>query len=158
MVINIEIDGFGKIEAEYLVSDLNGTLAMFGKVSPETKKLIKQLKSKLKIFILSADTFNNGKKIADDLGVGFHKISGTKSQAFEKCEFIQKLDPEKSIVMGNGRNDYMMFQKAKLAFGIMGEEGINPKTLKEADLVVNSPENALKMLLNPIALKAGLRE
>ena len=43
MVIKIEIDGFGKIEAKYLVSDLNGTLAMYGKVSPETKKLIKQL-------------------------------------------------------------------------------------------------------------------
>ena len=158
MVINIEIDGFGKIEAEYLVSDLNGTLAMFGEVSAETKKLIKQLKSKLKIFILSADTFNNGKKIADDLGVGFHKILGTKSQALEKCEFLQKLDPEKSIVMGNGRNDYMMFQKAKISFGIMGEEGINPQTLKEADLIVNRPENALKILLNPLALKAGLRD
>ncbi len=158
MVMNIEIDGFGKIEAEYLVSDLNGTLAMFGKVSPKTKNLIKQLKSKLKIFILSADTFNNGKEIADDLGVEFHKLSGTKSQALEKYEFLLNLGPEKSIVMGNGRNDYMMIQKAKLAFGIMGEEGINPKTLKEADLIVNSPENALKMLLNPIALKAGLRE
>lgn len=158
MVIKIEIDGFGKIEAKYLVSDLNGTLAMYGKVSPETKELINQLKPKIKIYILSADTFNNGKDIADDLGVEFHKLSGAKSQAFEKCEFIQKLDPEKSIVMGNGRNDYMMFQKAKLAFGIMGEEGINPITLKEADLVVNSPENALKMLLNPMALKAGLRE
>ena len=111
--MNIEIDGFGKIEAEYLVSDLNGTLAMFGKVSPKTKNLIKQLKSKLKIFILSADTFNNGKEIADDLGVEFHKLSGTKSQALEKYEFLQNLGPEKSIVMGNGRNDYMMIQKAK---------------------------------------------
>ena len=62
MVLNIEIDGFGKIEAEYLVSDLNGTLAMFGEVSSETKKLINQLKAKIKIYILSADTFNNGKK------------------------------------------------------------------------------------------------
>ena len=158
MVIKIEIDGFGKIEAKYLVSDLNGTLAMYGKVSPETKKLINQLKPKIKIYILSADTFNNGKDIADNLGVEFHKLSGAKSQALEKCEFLQNLEPEKSIVMGNGRNDYLMFQKAKLSLGILGNEGISPKTLKEADLVINSPENGLKLLLNPLALKAGLRE
>lgn len=157
MGIEVNIDGFGNLSLEFLVSDLNGTLSMYGTVSPTVKQLIAQVSSKLEIYIVTADTLQTGHAIAKDLGVKIFVLPRAKSQAVEKAEFVTQLGSEKVVVMGNGRNDYKMFQAARLAIGILGEEGISPRTMDRADLIVSSPIDALKLLLNPLALKAGLR-
>ncbi|WP_371806071.1 HAD family hydrolase [Candidatus Lokiarchaeum ossiferum] len=157
MGIDIEISGFGHLQLKYLVTDLNGTLSMYGELHPEVHALLSQLKEKMEIFILTADTLNTGEQIASELGVNWYKLTKQKSQATEKAKFVDNLGSKHVVVMGNGRNDVLMFQAAALAIGIMGEEGISPQTLEKADLIVKSPLDALKLLINPLALKAGLR-
>ena len=63
MGIDVDIDGFGNLSLEFLVSDLNGTLSMYGTVFPSVKQLIAQLTSKLEIYIVTADTLQTGHAI-----------------------------------------------------------------------------------------------
>ncbi|CAD7769518.1 hypothetical protein BLFGPEAP_00169 [Candidatus Methanoperedenaceae archaeon GB50] len=55
--LNISIPGWGQLDIKYLILDLNGTLALDGKLLPGVKKRLKHLSTIFeRIFILTADT------------------------------------------------------------------------------------------------------
>jgi soluble P-type ATPase len=54
-MISIEIPGWGNLEVENVVFDLNGTLAEDGALIPGVKEKIELLSEKAKIYILTAD-------------------------------------------------------------------------------------------------------
>lgn len=157
MGILIDIESFGSLNLKYLVLDLNGTISFYGKIPSEMKSLISRLKEKLEIYLLSADTYGTAASIAEELGISLHKLNQKSDGADEKAVFVQKLGKDQVAALGNGRNDWKMVETAKLGFGILGEEGIARETLLHADIVVKSPMDALKMLLNPQSLRATLR-
>ena len=56
-MIFIDIPGYKKIEAEHLVLDYNGTLAIDGKLIDGVKPLLEKVSRKIKLHVLTADTF-----------------------------------------------------------------------------------------------------
>ena len=62
-----------------------------------------------------------------------------------------------NIAIGNGNNDREMFAESRLAIVVMGTEGCCVQSLLAADIVVNSPLDALDLLLHPDRLVATLR-
>ncbi len=157
MPIKIDIEDFGEFSIEYLVMDLNGTIATQGKIDPSIIPLIIQLKSKLEIYLLSSDTFGTGTKIAGELGIHLHLVKNKINGAEEKANFVQKLGNEHVVAIGNGRNDYKMLKNAKIGIAILGAEGAAREAILNADIIVTSACDALNLLLYPQTMRATLR-
>ncbi len=157
MPIQVDIEGFGTFTLKYLVTDLNGTIAIRGKLVKGLVSVLQKLHTQLSIYIVTADTFGTGSQIAADLGLNLHVLNDNIPQDIQKENFVKSLGQGEVVAMGNGRNDRLMLKTAKLSFAIFGEEGISPDCLNAADLIVKSPVEALNILLNPTMLRAGLR-
>ncbi len=161
MVLDIDIKGFGALRLEHLVLDLNGTLAVGGMVQKKLFSVVEALKEKVSIHLLSADTFGTASNIADQMKISLHVLKKgpdvSENEREQKGEFVNVLGWDKVVALGNGRNDVLMLKNARLGIAIIGEEGCAVETLNSADAVFTNPIHALKMLLNPQALKATLR-
>ena len=55
-MIEISIPGWGDMEIENIVLDLNGTIATDGKIPSEVKEKINSLSNEAKIYLLTVDT------------------------------------------------------------------------------------------------------
>ena len=155
-MIRIEIPGKGAIEAEHLVLDYNGTLAIDGSLIEGVKEKLNILAEKINIHVLTADTFgaaaNNLKEVRCKLTV----LSGDK-QALQKQQFIKQLGNKKVIAIGNGLNDMLMLKNAVLGIAIIQKEGASSKTLFNADIVCKNISDALDLFMNPLRIVATLR-
>jgi soluble P-type ATPase len=156
-MISIDIPGWGTMEIENLILDLNGTLATDGKILPEAKKKINSLSGQVKIFVLTADTQGTATEETRELRAELIKIEGKDSKE-GKLRFLKTLDLEKSIVIGNGGNDQLVLKEAGLSIAILGDEGISVTAMKNADILVKTISDALDLLLKPKRLIATLRE
>jgi soluble P-type ATPase len=155
-MIEINIPGLNSFEFENLVLDYNGTLALDGIPYDCVYGLLELLSKNLNIYILTADTFGNVSRFADKL---HSEVVILKSLPISnaKSEFVQKIGKEKTIAIGNGRNDEFMLQNAALGIGLIQKEGISTQTLKSADIIFVSICDALNAILHPKRLIAGLR-
>ena len=70
-MIHIEIPGKASLEIQYLVCDINGTLAVDGVLIDGISDSISKLRSQVEIHLLTADTFGKGAEIANSLGVKY---------------------------------------------------------------------------------------
>ena len=156
-MIEIDIPGWGNMEIETIVLDMNGTVATDGKIPAEMKPKINALAQKVKIYILTADTQGTASEEAKGLTVELVKIEGEGS-INGKFEFLKTINPEKTVVIGNGNNDQLILKEAGLGIGVLGEEGMAVSALKHADLVVKSISDALDLFTKPKRLVATLRE
>lgn len=77
--------------------------------------------------------------------------------AEHKEQFVNQLGAEKTVCIGNGQNDLLMFQVAAISVVIIGAEGCSPQALMSADIAVTKIEDALNLLLNPQRMVATLR-
>jgi len=156
-MIEIDIPGWGNMEVENVVLDLNGTLATDGKIPSELKKKINALAGQVKIYVLTADTQGTATEEIRDMKVELIKIEGKESKK-GKFNFLKSLDLEKTIAMGNGNNDQFILKEAGIGIAILGDEGISVIALKQADIMVKNISDALDLLLKPKRLMATLRE
>ncbi|MDI6690203.1 MAG: ATPase P [Actinomycetota bacterium] len=156
-MIKLTIPGRKAIEVENLILDMNGTIAMDGMVSKEIVERVKKLAKSLKIYVLTAGTQGRIDEIKEILQVEVHQIN-RRREAEQKAEFLRKVDPERTITIGNGTNDSLMLKQAALGIGIIGEEGISREALLSADVIVKDPKDALDLLLKPKRLQATLRK
>jgi soluble P-type ATPase len=156
-MITISIPGWGNLDVEAIVFDLNGTLATDGKIPPPVKDKIKSLTEKVNVYVLTADTQGTADEQMRGLDVELVKIAGQESQK-GKFEFLTTLDLEKTVVLGNGSNDQLILKEAALGVAVLGEEGLSASALKHADLVVKNILDALDLFLKPKRLMATLRE
>jgi soluble P-type ATPase len=156
-MIRIDIPGWGNIEVENVVLDLNGTLATDGKIPSEVKKKINALAGQVKIYVLTADTQGTATEEIREMKVELIKIEGKDSKE-GKFNFLKSLDLEKTIAMGNGNNDQFILKEAGIGIAILGDEGISVVALKQADIMVKNISDALDLLLKPKRLMATLRE
>ncbi len=155
-MIHIVIPGKQPIEIQYLVCDVNGTLAVDGVLMEGIKESISSLSGLVETHLLTADTFGKGTEIANSLGV---KIAILKpaNEREQKAEYVRKLGVLKVAAIGQGANDELMVKEAVLGICVLSPEGTAIPTLLSANLVCPDGNSALQLLLHPTRLTASLR-
>ena len=68
-MIELNIPGRGVIQLEHLVSDVNGTLAIDGQLAEGLPRLLTNLRDRLKIHLLTADTHRRQDQIDQQLNL-----------------------------------------------------------------------------------------
>lgn len=156
-MISIKIPGWGNLEVENMVFDLNGTLAEDGALIPGVKEKIDLLSEKVRIYILTADVHGSAGAILREVKAEWIRVAGEDSKR-GKREFLQTLRPEATVVVGNGNNDQFILKDCALGIAVLGKEGLSLAAMKEADLAVKDISDAVDLLLKPKRLIATLRE
>jgi len=153
-MIEVEIPGRGLLKLEHAVFDVNGTLALDGKLLPGVAERIARLKERLTVHLLTADTY--GKQAAIDAALGVQARIVTHGGA-EKAAHVLLLGADRVVAIGNGANDADMFRAAALSIAVLGPEGLATSALTASSIVVTSIADALGLLLNTRRLVATLR-
>ncbi|HUL36932.1 MAG TPA: HAD hydrolase family protein [Thermodesulfobacteriota bacterium] len=156
-MITIDIPGWGNMDIENIILDLNGTVATDGKIPTEVREKINSLSDKVDIYILTADTQETADEEMRDLKAKLIKVAVEDSKN-RKFEFIKDLEMEKTVAIGNGNNDQLLFKEAGLGIAVLGNEGMSVSAMKHADIVVKSILDALDLFLKPKRLLATLCE
>ena len=148
-MITIQRPGQKSLEIEFILIDLEGSLASDRRVHPKAKDKINLLSKRAKIYILAKgekekieDTL---RKVRADL---FFPMEGETSK--EKLNLLRKLGIERTVVIGNGVDDAPMMEEASLSICIIGKEGTSSETIKKADIVFTNILDALDFLLKPL--------
>lgn len=156
-MIELNIPGRGTIQLEYLVSDVNGTLAVDGQLAEGLARRIHSLSDRLEIHLLTADTHGRQKRIDQQLGLQAVKIQ-PGNEAGQKAEYVERLGAQHVVAIGQGANDAGMLKAAGLGICILSEEGTAVETLLAADLTVQNIFVALDLLEKPLRIVASLRK
>ncbi len=157
-MMRIDIPGWGNFDIENIVIDLNGTVATDGSVPLDVKEKINSLSGQAKIYVLTADTQGTAdREISGGMSAELIKVPGEDSKQ-GKLDFLKTLDPEMTVVIGNGSNDRLILKEAVLGIAVLGDEGVSGSAVKNADIIVKNIQNALDLLLKPKRLIASLRE
>lgn len=156
-MIDVEIPGWKRLHLSLLVLDVNGVLALDGKVLPSVPRRIEMLRPNLDIHLLSADTYGRLEGLARTLRVDATRLEGGREEASQKAEFVARRGAETTVAIGNGANDVGMLREAALGIGVLGHEGAASAALLAGEVVVGSIHEALDLLLRPTRLVATLR-
>ena len=152
--IQLELPGSEKRVFTRVVTDFTGTLSRDGVLWPGLDERIGRLARQVGITVLTADTFGTAAAQLQHLPVDIVFIKTGE----DKADYVRGLSNGAVIAIGNGRNDIPMMAEAALGIAVMGAEGAATALLAAADLVVYDPCDALDLLLNPLRLKAALRD
>ncbi len=156
-MISVQIPNGRQYEFRHVVFDYNGTLAEEGRTSPEVRRLLAELAAKTHVAVITADTFGLARQELKNVpGVELILLEDGQDGT-EKARQVQEWGPEHTVVIGNGVNDQPMFFIAGLKICVLGPEGASSGVLAAANIVVRSPEDAIRLLLNPTRLIATLR-
>ena len=151
----IAVPGWGSVELENLVLDLNGTLSESGDFIPGVVDYLEKLKSQsFKIYILSGDTRGTLKHVFQD---SLQIKSVVTRSAREKRAFVESIGAEHTVCVGNGNIDVEMFKVARLSICTIQAEGATTQAMLQADIVVTNIKHAFEILLDPNKLIASLR-
>jgi len=154
---HIKIPGFGEFDIEYLILDLNGTLAIDGIISESTYKKLEKLKEDFSIFIVSGDIHGNLNKHSESLGVNHISVKSEVSPGQQKLNFAISLGENNSICIGNGNSDVNMIKHAAIGIAVINPEGASLKALSVADIIVLNIDNALECIINTQRIIATLQ-
>ena len=155
-MIEINIPGRGLIQLRYLVSDVNGTLALDGQLLDGVPKNLLALSDRLKLHLLTADTHGRQAQIDEQLGLQAMRIpQGGEAEA--KAAYVHELGAESVIALGQGANDSGMLRAAAIGIAVASVEGLAIESLTSADVVVPNINAAFELLEHPKRLVATLR-
>jgi len=156
-MIELNIPGRGVIELEYLVCDVNGTLALDGQLLEGVARALTTLRDRLELHLLTADTHGRQELIDRQLNITAVRIRpGEESR--QKAEYIRRLGAERVVAIGQGANDAAMLECAGIGLCVLSKEGTAIEALLAADLVVPDIYAALELIENPRRLVATLRK
>jgi P-type E1-E2 ATPase len=155
-MIEIDSPGVGPCRFEHLVLDVNGTMARDGQLLSGVKERLDRLREQFETHLITADTHGTQATIDRQLGLTAIRIPPV-NQAQAKLAFIQQLNPQTVVAIGNGANDALMLEHAALGILVMGGEGAAVEALLRARVVVTDICEALDLLLFPKRLIATLR-
>jgi soluble P-type ATPase len=155
-MFELDIPGFGLIRLEHLVSDFTGTLSVDGKLITGVRERLNSIAEFLNIHILTADTFGRAREELRGINCEVHILIG-EDHDIQKEEFIKRLGPDKVIAFGNGNNDRRMLRMARIGIAVMLDEGCSVDAVNSSNILVKSINDGLDLLLNPLRLKATLR-
>lgn len=155
-MIEFTIPGRGRMRIKNIVFDVNGTIAIDGKIDEKIKKKLEKLAQKVTVILLTADTFGTIEKEMGKTGIKIHKIS-SPGEAEEKEDFIKQLGGKQTIAIGNGANDSLMLKRAVIGICVIDKEGAASSAVSNADIVIYGKETVFDILGNPKRIIATLR-
>lgn len=155
-MIIIQRPGQTNLEIEFILIDLEGTLAIDGRVHPKTKDKINLLSRKLKFYIFTTGERARAEERLRKVKAEIISLSG-ENISKQKLDLLHQLGHEKVAAIGNGADDAQMIDKAGFGICVIGKEAAAGETLRRADLIVTDILDALDFLLKPLRQKATLR-
>jgi soluble P-type ATPase len=156
-MIELDIPGRGILRINYIVFDVNGTLAVDGNLISGIDKMIFRLQKLVKIYLITANTHGKQKFIDNELGINA-TILKKGDEINQKKEFVENLSAASVISIGQGKNDSGMLKSAAIGICVLSPEGTAVETLLSADIVVSDITTALELIENPSRLVATLRK
>ena len=156
-MIELNIPGRGIIQLDHLVSDVNGTLALDGRLHEELARVLKPLRDQLEVHLLTADTHGQQHLIDQQLNLQAVRIQ-PGNEAGQKAEYVRCLGAERVVAIGQGANDAAMLNAAVLGICVLSKEGVALETLLAADLLVPDIFYAFELLEKPLRIVASLRK
>jgi P-type E1-E2 ATPase len=155
-MIEIPIPGFAIFRIQHLVLDVNGTIAKDGRLIEGVAKLLGELRSKLEIHLVTADTHGAQEEIDRQLNLKATRIPD-EHQASAKLAYIEQLGAEACAAIGNGANDAAMLERAAVGIFVIGPEGSAVEALLKAKIIATDIRIALELFLHPKRMAATLR-
>lgn len=156
-MIELTIPGQGNIQLNHLVCDVNGTLAVDGKLIEGVARSLTTLRDRLSVHLLTADT--HGRQMDIDRALGLQAVRIQPGQeAEQKAAYVRNLGADRVVAIGQGANDALMLKESRLGICILSREGVASATLLAADIVAPDILSALELLENPLRLIATLRK
>ncbi len=156
MMLTLDIPGFGKLAAEHLVMDLNGTLGLEGVPDAGVLRSLRDLSQTFSLTVLTADTHGRAGDLPRDFGLRIEQLTHGE-EAEQKAAFVRGLGAAATIAIGNGANDALMLREARVGICVIAEEGAAMQGVLNADVVVHHIHHGLDLLLKPKRLLATLR-
>jgi soluble P-type ATPase len=156
VMIEVAIPGYRTLSLEHLVLDYNGTLAVDGEPLAGVMNALKNLAQSLEVHVLTADTFGKVRSRLEGISCRL-SVLPVENQDTGKLDYVKALGVERTVCMGNGRNDRLMLKEAALGVAVILDEGVAVETLNSADVVCTGILSALELLTNPLRLTATLR-
>jgi soluble P-type ATPase len=154
--MQLAIPGFGTLRLEHLVLDYNGTLALDGRPLPGVKTRLKRLARRLRIHVVTADTFGKARAGLGGVDCRLEILQGGREDRL-KASYVRRLGRERVACIGNGRNDRLMLRTAALGIVVLQRECASMQAAAAADLLAPSVTDALDVFLRPRRLLASLR-
>jgi len=106
--ITVELPVKTTVMVKDRVLDFYGTLSRDGNLLPGMAGKLMQLAEHVRITVLTTDTFGTAKEALCGLPVDVRIVlSGAGKE-----RFVRELGPERSVAIGNGRNDVGMIRAA----------------------------------------------
>lgn len=139
---------------DFIVFDLNGTLANYGKINPSTQKLLLQLTKLVPCYLLTWDHRGNA-HVYEQYGLQIHRVS----QWSEKKLFVQDLMKQWSVItVWNARIDKEMFAESNLALWVIWPEWFHMWAANSVDVMFTNINHALKFLIDEKVFGATMKE
>lgn len=157
LMIELSIPGLGNIQLNHLVCDVNGTLAVDGRLIDGVFRGLSNLRDRLNIHMLTADTHGRQAEIDHALGLRAVRIEAG-NEGEQKAEFVRGLGAEQVVSIGQGANDALMLKASRIGICVLSREGAAVSTLTAAAVVVPDILAALDLLEKPLRLIATLRK
>ena len=155
-MLSTQISGFGTLTLEHLVLDYNGTLAVNGRLLPGVKGALNTLAAELAIHVVTADTFGRAAGGLEGINCRLTVLEAGR-QAQAKVNVVNRLGADRTVSIGNGRNDALMLAASALGVAVILGEGASTVSLNAADIVCTDIVSALELLMHPLRLTATLR-
>lgn len=156
-MIELNIPGWRTLRLSHLVCDVNGTLALDGRLIDGLYRPLTNLMDRLTLHLITADT--HGKQAAIDQLLNLRSIAiQPGGEATQKADFVRSLGADTVVAIGQGANDAEMLKTAGLGIAVMSREGLAVATQQAADLVVPDIFAALELLEKPMRIVATLRK
>ena len=145
------------VSLEHLVCDLNGTLALDGKLLDGVARQIASLRDRLEIHLITADTHGGQESITRTLNLPAVRIQAG-DECKQKADFVRRLGAAHVAAIGQGANDAMMLEAAAIGICVFSAEGVSKDTLLASDIIVPDIFHAFELFEKPMRLIATLRK
>lgn len=155
-MVRLDIPGFGSLALSYLVLDYNGTLAVDGHVLEGAHEELVAIAGHLDIHVVTGNSYGDVETRLAGWNVQLTCLPAL-GQAQAKRSYVEKLGANRTVAIGNGRNDAPMLRAAALGIAVLGSEGLATDAAKDADILVRHVVDAIGLLLHPTRLIASLR-
>ncbi len=155
-MLQVSIPGFGDLALSHLLLDINGTLTTAGMLISGVVSRVASLQDELEVLLVTADTRGTAGRLAETLGVALERVpAGGEAEA--KAGLVKHLGADHVAAIGNGANDALMLEVARLGIAVLGSEGLAVSTMTKSDIVVSSIRDALDLLTDPVRVVSTLR-
>jgi len=155
-MITVDIPGFGRLKLAHLVLDYNGTIAVDGRLVAGVRPALRDLAQRLSVHVVTADTFGRVAEMLAEIDCRL-SILPAGGQDTAKLALVEELGCDRTVCIGNGRNDRLMLQAAALGIAVILREGACSASISAADIICTDILSALELLSNPLRLTATLR-